>query len=407
MLLGLGIGYLFKVHRTSSLLISAGTAICGGSAIAAVGPVLNAGEEEMAVSLGTVFMLNSVALFLFPAIGYAYHLTQSQFGLWAALAIHDTSSVVGATAKYGSQALMIGTTIKLARALWIVPLAFAMAIFRKSRVADQVGLVCPAFLPCRDCRYVSALVRRLCIPGSVRWAGQELTVTLYLMAPEFQSRLLKRVGVRPLLQGSWKPDPPDQLRAQHHPAGLASISGRPPPVSGREERAANFAPGAVAPARGAVFAAVENDAQVESVPMPARKESLRSRSVCSTLRPSVSRRRSARRWMCVSTGNAGSPKACAMTTEAVLCRARQRLELRITAPHPPAVPLHQQPRQAGDRPRFRRGQSARTDRSSILATGTRLIASGVRARDHRRGVTWFTRASVHCADSGTPATSRV
>ena len=106
MLLGLGIGRLFKVQRIPSLLISTGTAICGGSAIAAVGPVVNAGEEEMAVSLGTVFVLNSVALFLFPAIGYAIHLTQSQFGLWSALAIHDTSSVVGATAKYDSQALM-------------------------------------------------------------------------------------------------------------------------------------------------------------------------------------------------------------------------------------------------------------------------------------------------------------
>jgi len=133
MLLGLGIGRLFKVQHIPSLLISAGTAICGGSAIAAVGPVVNAGEEEMAVSLGTVFVLNSVALFLFPVVGYALHLTQSQFGLWSALAIHDTSSVVGATAKYGSRALMIGTTIKLARALWIVPVAFAVAILKKSK----------------------------------------------------------------------------------------------------------------------------------------------------------------------------------------------------------------------------------------------------------------------------------
>jgi uncharacterized integral membrane protein (TIGR00698 family) len=120
LLIGLLIGYFFKVRRTASLLISAGTAICGGSAIAAVGPVVNAGEEDMAVSLGTVFVLNSVALFLFPAIGYALHLTQDHFGLWSALAIHDTSSVVGATAKYGAEALVVGTTIKLARALWIV-----------------------------------------------------------------------------------------------------------------------------------------------------------------------------------------------------------------------------------------------------------------------------------------------
>jgi len=109
LLLGLALGRFFKVQHTPALLISAGTAICGGSAIAAVGPVVNAGEEEMAVSLGTVFVLNSVALFLFPAIGYALHLSQDQFGLWSALAIHDTSSVVGATARYGAEALMVGS----------------------------------------------------------------------------------------------------------------------------------------------------------------------------------------------------------------------------------------------------------------------------------------------------------
>jgi uncharacterized integral membrane protein (TIGR00698 family) len=133
LLIGLLIGYFFKVRRTASLLISAGTAICGGSAIASVGPVVNAGEEDMAVSLGTVFVLNSVALFLFPVIGYALHLTQDQFGLWSALAIHDTSSVVGATAKYGAEALTVGTTIKLARALWILPVALALAFFKNGK----------------------------------------------------------------------------------------------------------------------------------------------------------------------------------------------------------------------------------------------------------------------------------
>jgi len=105
MLLGLGLGYLIKVNKKSSFLISAGTAICGGSAIAAVGPIAEASEEEMAVSLGTVFILNSAALLLFPMIGLALHMSQTQFGLWSALAIHDTSSVVGATAKYGPTAL--------------------------------------------------------------------------------------------------------------------------------------------------------------------------------------------------------------------------------------------------------------------------------------------------------------
>src|SRR6202795_3358245 len=137
MLLGLGLGYLIHVQQKPSFLISAGTAICGGSAIAAVGPIAQASEEEMGVSLGTVFILNSVALFIFPVIGYAFHLTQSQFGLWSALAIHDTSSVVGATAKYGPTALAVGTTIKLARALWIVPLSLVTAVFLKSKARIQ------------------------------------------------------------------------------------------------------------------------------------------------------------------------------------------------------------------------------------------------------------------------------
>jgi uncharacterized membrane protein YadS len=135
---GLGLGKLLKVPGKSAFLITAGTAICGGSAIAAIGPILQAGEEEMAVSLGTVFILNSVALMIFPVIGWALHLNETQFGLWAALAIHDTSSVVGATAKYGSSALLVGTTVKLARALWIVPLALATAAFKRNSQRNQI-----------------------------------------------------------------------------------------------------------------------------------------------------------------------------------------------------------------------------------------------------------------------------
>lgn len=200
LLMGLAIGRVFKVRDVPSLLISAGTAICGGSAIAAVGPVLNAGEEDMAVSLGTVFVLNSVALFLFPVIGYALQLTQSQFGLWSALAIHDTSSVVGATAKYGSQALMIGTTIKLARALWIVPVALAVAILKKSKsrikwpwfivlfcLAAVAGTYLPAFAPA--------------YPKLNMLGKTGLTVTLYLIGTGISRSTLKQVGVRPLLQG--------------------------------------------------------------------------------------------------------------------------------------------------------------------------------------------------------------
>src|ERR1700733_5367187 len=131
--LGVLLGKLLKVGKTQSLLISFGTAICGGSAIAAMGPVLNANEEEMAVSLGTVFVLNSVALLLFPLIGHLMNFSQTQFGLWSALAIHDTSSVVGAGAKYGPTALAVGTTVKLTRALWIVPLAITAAMLKKSK----------------------------------------------------------------------------------------------------------------------------------------------------------------------------------------------------------------------------------------------------------------------------------
>lgn len=200
MLLGLGLGYLIRVNRKSSFLITAGTAICGGSAIAAVGPIADANEEEMAVSLGAVLILNSVALFLFPAIGFALHMTQSQFGLWAALAIHDTSSVVGATAKYGAAALAIGTTVKLARALWIVPLSIATAVTLKSKArihwpwfilffcfAALLNTLLPAFNP------AFVTLSRLGRIG--------LTVTLFLIGTGLNKKTLKQVGLRPLLQG--------------------------------------------------------------------------------------------------------------------------------------------------------------------------------------------------------------
>ena len=200
MLLGLAIGRLFKVQGIPSLLISAGTAICGGSAIAAIGPVVNAGEEEMAVSLGTVFMLNSVALFLFPAVGYALHLTQPQFGLWSALAIHDTSSVVGAAAKYGPQALTIGTTIKLARALWIVPLTFAVAMVKKSKTRIKwpwfILLFCLAAVMNTYFPLFGSMYPKLSALGKTG-----LTVTLYLIGTGISKSTLKQVGVRPLLQG--------------------------------------------------------------------------------------------------------------------------------------------------------------------------------------------------------------
>lgn len=200
MLLGLGLGYLIRVAKKPSFLISAGTAICGGSAIAAVGPITEASEQEMAVSLGAVFILNSVALLLFPLIGYGLHMSQSQFGLWSALAIHDTSSVVGATARYGPTALAVGTTVKLARALWIVPLAFVTAATMKSKARIQwpwfILLFCAAAL-------LNTLLPAYTVTfGFLSRLGKiGLTVTLFLIGTGLNRQTLQEVGVRPLLQG--------------------------------------------------------------------------------------------------------------------------------------------------------------------------------------------------------------
>jgi uncharacterized integral membrane protein (TIGR00698 family) len=200
MLIGLGLGYLIRVSQKPSFLISAGTAICGGSAIAAVGPIAEANEEEMAVSLGAVFILNSVALFLFPVIGFALHMSQTQFGLWSALAIHDTSSVVGATAKYGPTALAVGTTIKLARALWIVPLSVVTAVALKSKARIQWPWFILFFC-------FAALLNTL-LPafnstfGAFNHLGKiGLTVTLFLIGTGLNKQTLRHVGIRPLLQG--------------------------------------------------------------------------------------------------------------------------------------------------------------------------------------------------------------
>ena len=200
MLLGLAIGYFLHVGKKSAFLISAGTAICGGSAIAAIAPIADANEEEMAVSLGTVFVLNSVALFLFPFLGYLFHMTQEQFGLWSALAIHDTSSVVGAAAKYGATALTIATTIKLARALWIVPLSFITAATLKSKARIQWPWFILFFC-------LAALLNTL-LPawspafGALNHLGKiGLTVTLFLIGTGLNKKTLQHVGLRPLLQG--------------------------------------------------------------------------------------------------------------------------------------------------------------------------------------------------------------
>jgi uncharacterized integral membrane protein (TIGR00698 family) len=200
MLLGLFIGRMVSARRKVSFLIAVGTAICGGSAIAAVAPITHATDEEIAVSLGTVFVLNSVALLLFPPIGYALHMSQSQFGLWAALAIHDTSSVVGAAAKYGNEALAIGTTVKLARALWIVPMALLTAYKMKGKTRVQwpwfILFFCfAAFANTYVPRFASAYPF-LSVLGKIG-----LTVTLYLIGTGLSRTTLKQIGSRPLVQG--------------------------------------------------------------------------------------------------------------------------------------------------------------------------------------------------------------
>lgn len=199
-LIGLSLGRILQVRGNSSFLITSGTAICGGSAIAAIGPILHADDEEMAVSLGTVFILNSVALLLFPPIGVLLHLSQSQFGLWAALAIHDTSSVVGAAAKYGQGALIVGTTVKLARALWIVPLALATAAVKHSksklRLPWFIVFFCLAAVLNTYVPVVSHFSHSLFYLGRLG-----LTATLYLIGTGISRATLKEVGWRPMLQG--------------------------------------------------------------------------------------------------------------------------------------------------------------------------------------------------------------
>ena len=190
-----------SINQKTSYLISTGTAICGGSAIAAIAPIIDADENEVAIALGTVFILNSVALFLFPPLGHYLGLTMKQFGMWSAIAIHDTSSVVGAAARYGDEALKIATTVKLTRALWIIPVALGTAIALKNRAAKIqfpyfiLGFIgaslCVTFLP--GFRPVYA--------GFVQVAKIGLTITLFLIGSGLSRETLKAVGVRPVVQG--------------------------------------------------------------------------------------------------------------------------------------------------------------------------------------------------------------
>ena len=203
MVIGMFIGKkLLKVNSDTAYLISSGTAICGGSAIAAVAPVLNAKESDMSVALATIFILNAIALFLFPVLGEWMGLTQQQFGTWAAIAIHDTSSVVGAGAASGEEALQVATTIKLTRALWIIPLALITAVIFKK---ESKKITIPWFI----LWFIVAIVINTYLLDSVPMAGKfisglarkGLIITMFFIGASLSTDVLKSVGIRPLIQG--------------------------------------------------------------------------------------------------------------------------------------------------------------------------------------------------------------
>lgn len=198
---GVLLGKMLGVEKKAAYLIAAGTAICGGSAIAAVAPVIKAEEKQMTVALGTVFILNSVALFVFPAAGNWLSLSETQFGLWSAIAIHDTSSVVGAASKYGQEALAVATTVKLARALWIIPVGFISALVFQ----QQKGNI---KLPWFILFFIAAMLLNTYVPMVqqyghylVNLSHSGLTLTLFLIGSGLSAGTLKQLGVRPFIQG--------------------------------------------------------------------------------------------------------------------------------------------------------------------------------------------------------------
>jgi len=202
MLLGYFVGKQLKLGRRVVHLISCGTAICGGSAIAAIGPVLRANDEETSVALGTVFVLNAVALFVFPPIGHLLAMTQNQFGLWCAIAIHDTSSVVGAAAAYGNQALQVATTIKLARALWIIPVSLGTTLLFKQK---GVKVTVPYFI----LGFIGAMLINTFVPAAhpagsvlVTLAKMGLSATLFFIGAGLTPKIVQAVGIRPYVLGT-------------------------------------------------------------------------------------------------------------------------------------------------------------------------------------------------------------
>ena len=201
LLLGVLLGKVFKLEKTIAYLISAGTAICGGSAIAAVAPIVKAKDTEISVSIGTVFILNAIALFIFPILGHYFNLSQDQFGTWAAIAIHDVSSVVGASAAYGEEALKIATTVKLTRALWIIPVAIVTSFFFKQK-SDKIykpwfilfftlAMLANTFLPIPEI-----------ITTNILWLAKKgFAITLFLIGTDLSLKVIRTVGVKSILFG--------------------------------------------------------------------------------------------------------------------------------------------------------------------------------------------------------------
>ena len=203
MLIGTFIGWkILKVNRDTSYLISSGTAICGGSAIAAVGPVIKAKDSDMSVALATIFVLNAIALFIFPVFGHWLGMTEQEFGTWAAIAIHDTSSVVGAGAAYGEEALQLATTIKLTRALWIIPLALVTSFIFKGK--DR-KISIPWFI----LWFIVAMLINTYALDNVPEVGKAISglarkgliITMFFIGASLSTDVLKAVGIKPLVQG--------------------------------------------------------------------------------------------------------------------------------------------------------------------------------------------------------------
>ena len=203
--LGYWLARLLRINLKTSLLISAGTAICGGSAIAAVGSAVDADKGEMSVAMGTVFLLNAVALYLFPALGHWLELTQGQFGTWAGIAIHDVSSVAGAASAYGDDALRIATIVKLSRVLWIVPVTFiALLLFPKPQGQGRRRLAIPWFI----LGFLLASGMGSLLPALYPWmpligrvAKTGFAITLFCIGAGLSRAAIRQVGYKPLLQG--------------------------------------------------------------------------------------------------------------------------------------------------------------------------------------------------------------